>query len=112
MMMNKGVRTFIEKSADTHKPILTALRKLIFSVAPNAEEQFKWSRPVYALEKDFCYLKTTKKHVTLGFFEFNKIKTNKDLIEGTGQSMRHVKLSDVSEIKSFKIKKMFKEVLK
>jgi len=110
--MNKEITTYIENSAETHKPILTALRKLILSTAPKAEEQFKWSRPVYAIEKDFCYLKTTKKHVTLGFFDFNKIKTNKDLIEGTGQSMRHVKLSDVSEIKGFKIKEMLKEVLK
>lgn len=110
--MNKEVSTYIEETEETHKSILVALRKLILSVAPKAEEQFKWSRPVYALEKDFCYLKTTKKHVTLGFFDFNKIKTNKELIEGTGQSMRHVKLSDVSEIKSFKIKEMLKEVLK
>ena len=110
--MNQEVTKYIKASTESHQEILTELRKLIFSIAPNTTEQFKWSRPVYGMDKDFCYFKTTKKHVTFGFFEFNKIKTNKHLIEGTGKSMRHVKLSDVSEIKDLQIKEMIEEVLK
>ena len=110
--MNEEVTKFIENSPDNQVKILVELRKLIFSIAPDASEQFKWSRPVYALEKDFCYLATTKNHVTLGFFEFNKINTNGHLIEGTGKSMRHVKISETMEITSFQINKMIEEVLK
>jgi len=110
--MNKEVTTYIENAEESQQKILADLRKLILSVDPNTNEQYKWSRPVYSIEKDFCYLKTTKKHVTLGFFEFDKISTNKHLIEGTGKSMRHVKLSSVNEIKEFQIKKMLNEVLK
>ena len=110
--MIQEVKSYIEKSAENHQELLNELRKLIFIVAPNTNEQFKWSRPVYAIEKDFCYLKASKKHVTLGFFEFEKIKTNKHLIEGTGKSMRHVKLDHVKEIDEFQIKNMIEEVLK
>ena len=110
--MNQEVTTYIENSAEDHKAILTELRKLIFFIVPNVDEQFKWSRPVYAMNKDFCYLKTTKKYVTIGFFEFNKIETNKDLIEGTGKSMRHIKLSNVKEIEDFQLSKIIEEVLK
>ena len=95
--MNTEVSSFIHNSPDHQKEILEALRSLIFSTVPNVNEQYKWSRPVYVLEKDFCYLKTTKKHVTLGFFEFDKIKTNNHLIEGTGKSMRHIKVSDLKK---------------
>ena len=102
------VTNYISSAPEDHQSILTELRKLIKSIAPNVEEQFKWSRPVYGLEKDFCYLQNTKKHVTIGFFEFNKIKNK---IEGTGKSMRHVKLNSVKDITDFKIKKMIKEVL-
>ena len=109
--MNGEVTNYIENSDDSHREILTELRKLILTIAPNAEEQYKWSRPVYGLEKDFCYLKTTKKHVTLGFFEFGKITTNSHLIEGTGKAMRHVKLAKVSDIKDFKIQNMIEEAL-
>ena len=110
--MIQEVTAYINNSAENHKGVLTDLRDLIFSIAPNANEQYKWSRPVYAsLEKDFCYLKTTKKHVTFGFFEYDKIKTNKHLIEGTGKSMRHVKLSKSSDIQDFQLNKMIEEVL-
>ncbi len=109
--MNQEVTTYLETASESHQPVLSELRRLILSIAPNAKEQFKWSRPVYGLEKDFCYLKTTKKHVTLGFFEFDKIKTNKNLIEGTGKSMRHIKLNKIAEIKDFRVKEMIKEVL-
>jgi len=110
--MNQAVTDYFKNSDQSHQEILSELRKLILSMAPNIEEQFKWSRPVYGIEKDFCYLKRNKKNVTLGFFEFTKVKTNQDLIEGTGKSMRHVKLKSINEIKDFKIKKMMEEVLK
>lgn len=110
--MNQEVTTYIENSEGHHQRILQKLRELIFHVAPKVDEQFKWSRPVYAVDKDFCYLKTTKKAVTLGFFEFDKIKTNPHLIEGTGKSMRHIKINSVEEIEKFEVHKMINEVLK
>lgn len=110
--MNQDVTHYIENAAEEHQAILAALRKLILSAAPNVTEQFKWGRPVYAKEKDFCYLKTTKKHVTLGFFKFDKITTNKHLIEGNGKSMRHVKLSNTKDVEAFQIKDMLAETLK
>lgn len=110
--MNTQVTSYIEQSAENQQEVLIQLRKLILSSAPKINEQFKWSRPVYAIEKDFCYLKTTKKHVTLGFFEFEKIITNKHLVAGTGKSMRHVKLNHVKDIEEFKISQMIVELLK
>lgn len=109
--MNQEVSNYINTASDNHRAVLSELRQLILSIAPGANEQFKWSRPVYGLVKDFCYLKTTKKHVTLGFFDFEKISTNKNLIEGTGKSMRHVKLIRTKDVKDLKIKAMIKEVL-
>ena len=110
--MNQEVTTYIENSKETNQAVLNSLRELIFSLVPNANEQFKWSRPVYTTDKDFCYLKTTKKAVTLGFFEFDKIKTNNHLIEGTGKSMRHIKIKTIEEIEQFGISEMINEVLK
>ncbi len=109
--MNEKVTQYIENSIESQQSILIELRNLIHSLTPNVSEQYKWSRPVYAIDKDFCYLKTTKKHVTLGFFEFEKIETNKHLIEGSGKSMRHIKLSDVGEIEQLNIARMIQEVL-
>ncbi len=105
------VTTFIDNAAKNHQMILNQLRTLILSIDPQINEQLKWNRPVYTLKKDFCYLKTTKKHVTIGFFDFEKITTNTHLIEGTGKSMRHVKINELNEITDFKIREMINEVL-
>lgn len=110
--MNQKVTTYIKKSEKNHQTVLNSLRELIFSLVPKVNEQFKWSRPVYATDKDFCYLKTTKQAVTLGFFEFDKIKTNRHLIEGNGNSMRHIKIKDINEIEQFGIAEMINQVLK
>lgn len=110
--MNQAINQYIETASEDHQSILQELRKLILTIAPESEEQFKWKRPVYRLEKDFCYLAATKKHVTLGFFEFDKITTNKNLLEGTGKSMRHIKIQNTKDIYDFNVKQMLEEVLK
>jgi len=78
--MNKEIKAYLNEATPEHKEILLALHEIILSVASGVQEQYKWSRPVYATEKDFCYLQKTKKYVTLGFFDFDKVKTNKHLI--------------------------------
>jgi hypothetical protein len=107
--MNPDVTAYIQNTPEDQQGILKELRALIFTIVPNVNEQYKWSRPVYELEKDFCYIKTTKKHVTLGFFDFEKIKTNAELLEGTGKDMRHIKLNSPAQIKEYQVDKMIAE---
>ncbi len=111
-MKNSDVTNFIDNASEEQREVLEALRALVFEKSPKVKEQFKWGRPVYGLEKDFCYLKTAKKYVTLGFFDFDKIKTNKDLLEGTGKQMRHIKVSQLTDIAERKLGSMIEEVLK
>ena len=107
MNENKNVTTFIDNAIDNQQEILIILRELISKAVPNAEEQFKWNRPVYTTTKGFCYLDTTKKHATLGFFNFEKVQDSENLLEGTGKQMRHIKISKKEEIRH----KLFSEML-
>ena len=110
--MIKEVTDYINNSDSKQINILNELRELIFSTVPEVKEHFKWSKPVYTLQNDFCYLNTTKNYVTLGFFEYSKIETNPDLLEGTGKNMRHIKITSSSQILDYKLNKMLEEVLK
>lgn len=92
MKENKAVSEFIEAAPVAQQELLIALRALIIATVPTAKESFKWKRPVYHTEKDFCYLDKTKKHVTLGFFNFEKITDSNQRLEGTGKQMRHIKI--------------------
>ena len=110
--MNQKVTTYIENTEEKNKAILQKIRELIMNITTHVDELFKWGRPVYRTDKDFCYLQSTKKAVTVGFFEFDKIETNSHLIEGTGKSMRHIKIKSLEDIGKFEIEKMILEALK
>jgi len=109
MEFNKQVDQYIENAPESQKELLKALRALIHSSVPKATEQYKWSRPVYTTTKDFCYLVSNKKHVNLGFMNFDKISDSEGLLEGTGKNMRHVKIKSIKDIKNAVLKKMIKE---
>jgi hypothetical protein len=71
---------------------LLELRKLILSVAPEAAEEIKWSRPCYSNGRGmFCYLYSTKSYATLGFQKGTTLNDSDGLLEGTGKDMRHIK---------------------
>ena len=91
------VDQYISKAAEDQQPILQELRDLIFEAVPEVKEQFKWSQPVYGTTKDFVYLKHTKKHINLGFFNFDQVDDPNGLLEGTGTRMRHIKITRSDE---------------
>lgn len=108
--MNEQVTTYIDKEPPEKKRIMQSIRKLIHEAVPGATEQYKWSRPVFRLNRDFAYLQTTKSHVNLGFFNFEKLDDPHNRLEGTGKEMRHVKLKTGDDIDSNLFKKWFKTV--
>ncbi len=99
MNKNQTVTDFIDVAPENQKEILNTLRSLIIKTVPEAEELFKWKMPVYRTSKDFCYLNSSKQHATLGFNNFEKINDSLQVLEGTGKSMRHIKIKSMSDIK-------------
>ena len=96
--MNEQVTAYINEATAEQKLIMEMLRQLIHDTVPQVVENFKWSRPIFSTNKDFAYLKTAKNYVTLGFFQFKKLKDPQNLLEGTGKDMRHIKIKKTSDI--------------
>lgn len=109
--MNKisEVDQYFAKAAEGQLSILEDLRNLIASAVPDVKEQFKWGQPVYGTTKDFVYLKHTKKHVNLGFFNFEKVEDPDGLLEGNGVRMRHIKITDLSKFDTDQLRNMIKQ---
>lgn len=105
--MNPQVTEYIT-NAGTHQEIMEAVRQLIHESVPHVVEEFKWSRPVFRATKDFAYLKTAKAYVTLGFFQFEKLSDEHNLLEGTGKDMRHIKLKSAADIDKALLREWFK----
>jgi len=103
------VDEYIETATKEQQAILQKLRKIIEQAVPETKEGFKWKQPVYSTQKNFCYLKFTKKHVTLGFFNFEPIDDTQNLLEGTGKRMRHIKIHQMEDIQENVFKTMLKQ---
>lgn len=108
--MNKQVTDYILKAPSEQQRIMETIRQLIHESVPDVNEDFKWNRPVFKVNKDFAYLKLAKSYVTLGFFNFEKLNDSQNRLEGTGKEMRHVKVKSMDDIDKKLFNKWFRTV--
>ncbi|AXF56008.1 DUF1801 domain-containing protein [Salicibibacter kimchii] len=96
----KEVDQFIVDLPNDIQNITVALRKIILHSSPKLREEFKWSMPNYTYNGLVCYLQTSKNHVNLGFHKGNKLqdKDMNKLLQGTGKTMRHIRIKDTEDI--------------
>ncbi|MGH7130751.1 MAG: DUF1801 domain-containing protein [Phycisphaerales bacterium] len=89
----------IERMAEPQRSIARATDKLIRKVVPGTTGVVKWGNPVYQAEgRSFCALMETKSGVNLALPGM-KLADPEKLLEGTGKTMRHVKLHSLEAVK-------------
>lgn len=104
---------WFEAAPEGQRPILDALRALILSAGPGVMEEFKWGRPVYKTASGlFCYLHRTKNYVTLGFHRGAALKDPKNLLEGDGKAMRHIKLTTIAAAQDAAVRQLVQQAAK
>lgn len=106
--MNEEVSQYIAAAPAGQREILEVLRQLLREAVPEAQEEFKWSRPVYRTRTDFAYFKTAKAYVTLGFNKASLLQDPDGRLEGTGKDMRHLKLRTMADVDRPLLKAWFK----
>ena len=97
-MAEKTVDTYIAELESWQGEIISEVRKIILEAAPEAEEAIKWAQPVYSLNGPFAYIKAFKRAVNFGFWRGVDIDDPSGLLQGSGEKMRHVKLTDLNDI--------------
>ncbi|MBX2963324.1 MAG: DUF1801 domain-containing protein [Cyclobacteriaceae bacterium] len=110
--MNEQVTKYISEATKEQMEIMEAIRTIIHKEVPSVTENFKWSRPVFSTDTDFAYFKTAKSYLTFGIFKFDKITDNKNLLEGTGKDMRHIKIKKIDDLQPSVIKKWIHQITK
>src|SRR5678816_4378920 len=63
------VDTYIAKSADFAKPILTHIRETVHAACPEVEESMKWSMPAFSYHGPLMNMAAFKAHATVGFWK-------------------------------------------
>jgi len=106
--MDKKIDEYINKQNSPQKEICIYLRKLIHKTIPGSSEEMKWGVPVFAGGK--FYIGSFKDSVNLGFSIIGLDDSEVALFEGTGKTMRHIKIRSLGDIDDKKLSGLIKLV--
>lgn len=98
MAKAKSVQAYIAELSGWRKEVSEALRKLVLETAPEAEEAVKWSHPVFEVGGPFAYIHAYEDHINFGFWRGASLPDPHGLLHGSGDKMRHVKLTGPQDL--------------
>ena len=104
--MDGKVQQYIEKQKSPQREICLKLRKLILGTFPDTKEEMKWGVPVFSGGR--FYIGAMKNQVNLGFSINGLTEKQLALFDGSGKTMRHIKIRTLSDIDEKKIVKLLK----
>ena len=97
-MNGKAVDAYVAQLEIWQAEIVSEVRKIILAAVPKAEEAIKWAQPVYSVNGPFAYIKAFKSSVNFGFWRGVDIDDPGGLLQGSGEKMRHVKLTNLDDV--------------
>src|SRR5215470_18506120 len=101
-MKMKKYGSFDEYLADQlpkNRSVIKTLRTFVKRVAPRLQESVKWGNGCWVTGTvPVAYVYSAPDHVQFGFFRGSRLKDPRQLLEGKGQYVRHVKVRKASDI--------------
>lgn len=97
-MDGKAVDAYIAQLEIWQAEIVSEVRNIVLAAVPQAEEAIKWAQPVYSVNEPFAYIKAFKSSVNFGFWRGVDIDDPGGLLQGSGEKMRHVKLTNLEDV--------------
>ncbi len=98
MNYDSKVTEYVENAPASQKGILEAIREMIHENISEVSEKIKWGFPVFRKTKDFAYIRVAKNHTTLGFYNFERINDVENILEGEGNTLRHIKIRTAEDM--------------
>ncbi len=106
--MDKKIADYIDKQKSPQKEICLELRKILLKLYPKMKEEMKWGAIVYGGGR--YYIGVVKYGVNLGFAVGGLGKEEIKQFEGSGKTMRHIKVETLSDIDEAKLTGLIKMV--
>jgi len=106
--MDKQVNEYIEKQKTPQKEILQKVREIFQKTLPRCEEKTVWGAVTFAGGK--FYIAAMKNRVHVGFAITGLNEEEISLFEGSGKTMRHIKIPTLENIDEKTLVKLIKMV--
>jgi hypothetical protein len=113
--MNTKVKSWLGKLPTKKRTLATKVMKTVLSSDANVVEEIKWGSISFSSgKKVFAFIMNypNKDYINLAFTRGTKLSDINNLLEGTGKSMRHQKISKDSQINQKQIMAWTKQSLK
>jgi hypothetical protein len=92
------IENYLSKYNQGMQELARELRELIFDVNPQADEFIKWRNLFYEDNEPVVAIVIHESHVNLQFVRGRELKELGYPMEGTGKNIRHIKISQSSDI--------------
>ncbi len=106
--MDEKVDSYIKKQKSPQKEILLEVRKIFRETLPNSQEKMAWGAVTFAGGK--FYIAAMKNRVHVGFAVTGLTEDETRLFEGTGKTMRHIKIPNLESIDKTRLVELIKMV--
>lgn len=106
----ESISAWMTRAPASQQKILRKLRTLILKTLPDIEESVKWSHPFYGYGKEGLFaLVRHADHVNLQLWVGAYLRNDDGVVEGTGKSIRHVKLDAETTIPDRALKSLIRQ---
>ena len=106
--MDKNIKEYIEKQSSPQKEILLKVREIFLKTLPDCKEKMTWGVVVFGDNK--FYIASMKTRVHVGFSINGLSQEEIKLFEGSGKTMRHIKIHSLDDIGENKLVRLIKMV--
>ena len=106
--MENKIKEYIEKQKSPQKEICLKLREIILKTFPDIKEETKWGALTFSDGK--FYIGALRDHVNMGFSIIGLTEKEIALFEGSGKTLRHIKIKTLKDINQKRIVKLLKIV--
>ncbi len=101
------IDSYVEKKESNLIEVAEGLRRLMKKTVKGCTESVNpWRIPTFESNGQMCFFMVVKNHVTFGFIRGTALADPEGLLEGTGKSVRHVKLRAVEDLKRPALRKL------
>ena len=89
---------YLADQTPKNQRLIRALRAFVGRAAPDLQESVKWGNGCWLLGKDpVSYVYSDESYVQFGFFRGAALSDPRDLLEGNGQYVRHIKVRSLPD---------------
>ena len=109
--MADSIEQFFGSYDSDVQELARGLRALVRRLVPEAEEKLhrSWKTVAYGCTVKFCAISPHKSWVNLQFHSGSSLQDPSGLLEGTGKSMRHVKVAIPGDLRRQALMKLIRE---